>query len=96
MCDGGDRLQGLRQRAVFGCYQKQVGAADIGYNLPQAILGVGVGAYRDSIHVKNLMEQLIDEVTAVAAAKGGRFFILKFSLIFFFQRFDCVIRRQSP
>ena len=45
-------------------------ALNIGYNLPQAILGVGVGAYRDSIHVKNLMEQLIDEVTAVAAAKG--------------------------
>lgn len=45
-------------------------ALNVGYNLPQAILGVGVGAYRDSVYVKNLMERLIDEVTAVAAAKG--------------------------
>ena len=45
-------------------------ALNIGYNLPQAIIGCGVGAYRDSKHMKHLLEALTDEVVAVAKAKG--------------------------
>lgn len=43
---------------------------NIARNLPQAILGVGVGAYDDSSYVKDLSEKLRDEVAAVARAKG--------------------------
>ena len=39
-------------------------------NLPQAILGTGVGCYRDSIHMKAISEGLRQELEAVAAAKG--------------------------
>lgn len=39
-------------------------------NLPQAILGAGVGCYSDSIHMKAIREGLQKEVEAVAAAKG--------------------------
>lgn len=39
-------------------------------NLPQAILGVGVGCYRDSEHMSAIREGLRKEVNAVAAAKG--------------------------
>ena len=39
-------------------------------NLPQAILGAGVGCYRDSIHMKAISEGLRQELEAVAAAKG--------------------------
>lgn len=39
-------------------------------NLPQAILGAGVGCYRDSAHMKAISEGLRREVEAVAAAKG--------------------------
>lgn len=45
-------------------------ALNVGYNLPQAILGCGVGAYRDSVYAKHLLDSLIDEVVTVAAAKG--------------------------
>jgi 2-dehydropantoate 2-reductase len=39
-------------------------------NLPQAILGVGVGCYRDSVHMKAIHEGLKKELLAIAAAKG--------------------------
>lgn len=39
-------------------------------NLPQAILGVGVGCYRDSVHAKAISDGLRRELEAIAAAKG--------------------------
>lgn len=45
-------------------------ALNVSHNLPQAIIGVGVGAYEDSQHMNALRQSLIDEVVAVAAAKG--------------------------
>ena len=39
-------------------------------NLPQAILGAGVGCYRDSIHMKAISDGLRAELEAIAAAKG--------------------------
>ena len=39
-------------------------------NLPQAILGVGVGCYRDSAHMKAIHDGLKQELLAIAAAKG--------------------------
>ncbi len=39
-------------------------------NLPQAILGAGVGCYSDSVHMKAISDGLRQEVEAVAAAKG--------------------------
>ena len=39
-------------------------------NLPQAILGVGLGCYNDSAHVAAIREGLRRELEAVAAAKG--------------------------
>ena len=39
-------------------------------NLPQAILGAGVGCYRDSIHMKEISNGLRRELEAVAKAKG--------------------------
>lgn len=39
-------------------------------NLPQAILGAGVGCYRDSAHMKAISDGLRRELEAVAAAKG--------------------------
>lgn len=39
-------------------------------NLPQAILGAGVGCYSDSAHMKAIREGLQKEVEAIAAAKG--------------------------
>lgn len=39
-------------------------------NLPQAILGAGVGCYRDSEHMKAISEGLRRELEAIAAAKG--------------------------
>lgn len=39
-------------------------------NLPQAILGAGVGCYRDSKHMKAISEGLRRELEAVAHAKG--------------------------
>ena len=38
-------------------------------NLPQAILGAGVGCYRDSVHMKAISEGLRSEIEAIAAAK---------------------------
>ena len=39
-------------------------------NLPQAILGAGVGCYRDSVHMKAISDGLRRELEAIAAAKG--------------------------
>ena len=39
-------------------------------NLPQAILGAGVGCYQDSVHMKAISEGLRKELEAVARAKG--------------------------
>lgn len=45
-------------------------AWNLSYNLPQAILNVGIGAYTDSSHVKFISEKIWNETAAVAAAKG--------------------------
>ena len=39
-------------------------------NLPQAILGAGVGCYRDSVHMKKISDKLKEELEAIALAKG--------------------------
>ncbi len=39
-------------------------------NLPQAILGAGVGCYRDSVHMKAISDGLRQKLIAIAAAKG--------------------------
>lgn len=39
-------------------------------NQPQAIIGVGVGAYRDSEHVRFMQQKLREEVTKIGEAKG--------------------------
>ena len=39
-------------------------------NLPQAILGAGVGCYRDSEHMKAIQNGLKKELEAIAEAKG--------------------------
>lgn len=39
-------------------------------NLPQAVLGAGVGCYRDSIHMKAISNGLKEELEAIAKAKG--------------------------
>ena len=41
-------------------------------NLPQAILGAGVGCYSDSAHIKAISDGLRRELEAIAAAKGDR------------------------
>ena len=45
-------------------------ALNISQNLPQAILGCGVGAYFDSIYAAHIFKKLREEVAAVASAKG--------------------------
>ena len=45
-------------------------ALNISYNLPQAILGVGLGAYRDSEFVANIQRALASEVASVANSYG--------------------------
>lgn len=39
-------------------------------NLPQAILGAGVGCYRDSVHMKAISDGLRAELMTIAEAKG--------------------------
>ena len=39
-------------------------------NLPQAVLGAGVGCYQDSVHMKHISNGLRQELEAIAAAKG--------------------------
>ena len=43
---------------------------NVGNNLPQAMLGVGVGAYGDSDHVAAIREGLVKELDMIAEAKG--------------------------
>ena len=45
-------------------------AINVSNNLPQAILGCGIGAYSDSIYAAHIFKKLREEVVAVAAAKG--------------------------
>lgn len=45
-------------------------ALNVSRNIPQAILGVGVGCYSDSPNCAALADRLEDEVYAVAAARG--------------------------
>ena len=45
-------------------------ASNIAQNLPQAILGVGFGAYTESVHMHLVAEKLWKEVVKVANAKG--------------------------
>ena len=40
-------------------------------NLPQAILGAGVGCYRDSVHMKAISDGLRRELEAIAAAEAA-------------------------
>ncbi len=39
-------------------------------NLPQAILGAGIGCYRDSVHMQAIQQGLRRELETIAAAKG--------------------------
>lgn len=39
-------------------------------NLPQAILGAGIGCYRDSVHMQAIQQGLRRELESIAAAKG--------------------------
>ncbi|MDO4493426.1 MAG: 2-dehydropantoate 2-reductase [Clostridia bacterium] len=50
---------------------------NVSKNLPQAVLGVGAGAYDDSEHVRFLRDGLAAEVLAVAAARGVDLAVLK-------------------
>ena len=43
---------------------------NVSNNLPQAVLGAGVGCYRDSTHMKEISNKLREELEAIAAAKG--------------------------
>ncbi len=52
--------------------QWQKFSLNIAYNLPQAVLGVGIGAYFNSSHVAYLRDRLEQEVQMVAAAEGYR------------------------
>lgn len=45
-------------------------ALNVCMNIPQAILGVGVGAYADSEHVAALRDALRGEIVSIAAAQG--------------------------
>jgi len=45
-------------------------ALNISMNLPQAIIGCGLGGYRDSAYVMDISQKLKDEVVAVALASG--------------------------
>lgn len=47
-------------------------ALNVSNNLPQAILGCGVGIYEDSVYAARLAQCLRQEVAALAAAKGIR------------------------
>lgn len=45
-------------------------AYNICYNLPQAMIGCGIGVYCDSTYASHISKKLRNEVEAVAAAKG--------------------------
>ena len=46
------------------------GELNVCNNLPQAVLGVGVGCYQDSVHMKEIRNGLRRELEAIAMAKG--------------------------
>ena len=43
---------------------------NVSNNLPQAVLGAGVGCYRDSEHMKAISDGLRHELETIAKAKG--------------------------
>lgn len=45
-------------------------ALNVSQNQPQAMIGCGVGAYEDSIYVKEIRDRLREEVVKIAKAKG--------------------------
>lgn len=53
---------------ILDMWQKY--ASNVAQNLPQAILGIGFGAYSDSEHVHFIAQKLWKEVAQVANAKG--------------------------
>lgn len=53
---------------ITGIWEKF--AINVSNNLPQAILGCGIGAYSDSEYAAHIFGRLREEVVAVAAAKG--------------------------
>ena len=48
-------------------------ALNISMNLPQAIVGCGLGGYRDSAYVMDISTKLKDEVVAVAPPNRHRY-----------------------
>ena len=62
----------VRARFVPDIQRQQWGkfCRNLSYNIPQAILGVGIGAFADSDHVRAVSEALESEVIAVGAAYG--------------------------
>ena len=56
------------ENIILDMWQKY--ASNVAQNLPQAILGIGFGAYMDSEHVHYIASQLWKEVAKVANAKG--------------------------
>ena len=49
---------------------------NVSNNLPQAVLGAGVGCYRDSEHMKAISDGLRHELEAIAKAKGIDFSVI--------------------
>lgn len=68
LMDAADIRCRISQEIVREQWQKY--GLNISSNLPQAILGVGYGAYIDSEHVLYLHDRLFEEVIAVAKAYG--------------------------
>ena len=58
----------VREDILCGIWEKF--AINMSRNLPQAVLGVGVGAYTDSSYVADIGTKLRSEVKMLAAAKG--------------------------
>ena len=56
-----------RIRAIEELFKDRLNVCN---NLPQAILGAGVGCYRDSVHMKAISDGLKGELEAIAQAKG--------------------------
>lgn len=63
---------GVRARATEQIREEMWGKfrLNVCNNLPQAILGAGVGCYRDSVHMQAISDGLRRELEAIAAAKG--------------------------
>lgn len=58
----------IREDIILNQWEKY--SMNIIYNLPQAVLGVGFGAYYDSEYVARLRDRMFDEVCEVAKAEG--------------------------